>query len=200
MNPWHDTPTLIGRHVTLRPLTRDDRAALIAAFADGFDRNFTTTVPDEGSIDGWFDQLDRESVAGRVLPFAVLDAGGQVSGTTRYLRMSERHVRVEIGGTLYAGRVRRTGLNTEAKRLLLAYAFEQMNVQVVQFRTDFLNQQSRRAIERLGARLDGILRNHMIMAGGHRRDTVVYSIVASEWPGVCRHLDRLLALDGGGVA
>ena len=110
--------------------------------------------------------------------------------------MSERHRRVEIGGTLYAGRVRRTGLNTQAKRLLLGHAFDQLDVLVVQLRTDFLNQQSRRAIERLGARLDGVLRQHMVLADGHRRDTAVYSITDTEWPGVRRHLDRLAALEG----
>lgn len=191
-DPWRDAPTLTGRHVTLRPLARDHRAALLDAFADGFAGSFATLVPSAATIDGWFDQVARDGAAGRVLAFVALDAAGRIGGTTRFLRMSERHRRVEIGGTLFAGRVRRTGLNTEAKRLMLTHAFERLGCLCVQLRTDFLNQESRRAIERLGARQDGILRGHMLL-GEHRRDTVVYSILAHEWPGVRRHLDRLLA-------
>ena len=101
--------------------------------------------------------------------------------------MSERHRRLEIGGTLYAGRVRRTGLNTEAKLLLLGHAFDALGCNVVQLRTDWLNHASRKAIERLGAKLDGVLRGHLVMPG-HVRDTVVYSILAGEWPGVRSNL------------
>ena len=194
--PWRSPPRLSGANVTLRPLVRSDRAALLESFADGFQGSFATIVPGEDTIDGWLDQIERDTAAGRVIAFTVLDANGRVSGTTRFLRMSERHRRVEIGGTLYAGRVRRTGLNTEAKRLLLTHAFETLGCFCVQLRTDFLNQESRRAIERLGARLDGVLRGHMLL-GEHRRDTVVYSILAHEWPGVRRHLDRLLARHRG---
>lgn len=193
---WRTIPTLAGPHVTLRPIARADRTALLEAMADGFEGSFATTVPAPDTIDAWFDQLERDRAAGRVLAFAVLDAAGRVGGTTRFLRMSERHRRVEIGGTLYAARVRRSGLNTQAKRLMLGYAFEVLDCLCVQLRTDFLNQESRRAIERLGARQDGVLRGHMLL-GEHRRDTVVYSIVAHEWPGVRRHLDRLLARHGG---
>jgi len=189
VNAWRETPTLSGRHVTLRPLHRDDRAALLDAFADL--EVFTTFVPKPATIDAWLDQLDIDSTAGRVLPFTVLDADGAVAGVTRFMRMSERHRRVEIGGTVYAPRVQRTGLNTEAKRLLLAHAFEVLGANCVQLRTDFLNHASRRAIERLGARLDGVLRGHLIL-GEHLRDTVVYSILAHEWPGVRRNLDQLM--------
>jgi N-acetyltransferase len=188
---WRETPTLAGRHVTLRPITRDDRGALLEAFI-GLENSFATMVPNEATIDGWYDRLERESAAGRVSAFAVLDAEGRISGTTRFLRMSEPHRRVEIGGTVYSPRVQRTGLNTEAKRLLLTHAFEVLDVLCVQLRTDFLNRQSRTAIERLGAKLDGVLRGHMIL-GEHRRDTVVYSILDHEWPGVRRNLDALLA-------
>ncbi|MDE2303431.1 MAG: GNAT family N-acetyltransferase [Sphingomonadales bacterium] len=188
---WPETPTLAGRHVTLRPLARADRAALLAAFADGFAHSFAATVPDGTTIDGWFDTIEREHAAQRSRAFAVLDAAGRVAGTTRFHRMNETHRRLEIGGTLYAARVRRTGLNTEAKRLLLAYAFEVLEVFCVQIRTDFLNQASRRAIERLGAKQDGILRGHMVI-GEHRRDTVSYSILAHEWPGVRRRIEALM--------
>jgi RimJ/RimL family protein N-acetyltransferase len=192
MSEWDEVPVLAGKHVTLRSLEREDRIPLLQAF-EGLEDLFYTTVPSEPTIDGWFDQLERERNAGRAAPFTVLDAEGRVSGTTRFLRMNRRHRRLEIGGTLYAPRVQRTGLNTEAKRLLLSYAFDVLECVCVQIRTDFLNRNSRRGIERLGARLDGVLRSHMIMPSGHRRDTVVYSIIDSDWPGVRRNLDHLLA-------
>ncbi len=198
MSVWLDTPILRGRHVTLRPLSRDDRDALVAAFATGLEGAFATFVPDEETIDGWYDTLEREQAAGRALPFVVLDANGAVAGTTRFLRIAERHRRLEIGGTVYARRVQRTGLNTEAKRLLLGHAFETLDAQCVQLRTGWFNRASRKAIERLGAKLDGVLRGHMIMADGHVRDSVVYSILANEWPGVRRNLDLLLATYGDG--
>ena len=190
VSAWHHALTLAGRHVTLRPLSRDDRTGLLDAFA-GLQHLFTTTVPNEGTIGAWFDDLDRQRAAERVMPFAVLDADGRVSGTTRFMRMAPRHGRLEIGGTLYAPRVQRTGLNTEAKLLLLGYSFEVLHAGCVQLRTDFLNHASRRAIERLGARQDGVLRGHMMM-GEHLRDTVVYSILRHEWPGVRRNLAELL--------
>lgn len=193
---WPATPTLAGRHVTLRPIDRADRAALLAVFSVGFDYSFASMVPDEATIDGWFDAIERDMVADRARVFTVLDADGQIAGTTRFLRMNPGHRRSELGGTLYAPRVRRTGLNTEAKRLLLGYAFDVLDLLCIQIRTDFLNIASRRAIERLGARQDGILRSHMVIgatdADQRRRDTVVYSILAQEWPGVRRHLDGLL--------
>ena len=194
---WRDTPTLRGRHVTLRPLERADRDAIVAALA-GLEGLPTTFVATDATIDGWYDQLEREKAAGRALPFTVLDADGAVAGVTRFLRVTERHRRLEIGGTVYAPRVQRTGLNTEAKRMLLGHAFDTLGAQCVQLRTDFLNAASRRAIERLGARLDGVLRGHMIMPGGHVRDSAVYSILAHEWPGVRRHLDRLMTRYGNG--
>ncbi|MFS2109947.1 GNAT family N-acetyltransferase [Sphingomonas sp. Sphisp140] len=191
MNPWRDVPTLSGRHVTLRPMTRADRADLLEAF-EGLRQLFHTTVPDDANIDAWMDRIENDVAAGRGLPFTVLDASGRVSGVTRFLRMSKGHRRVEIGGTLYAPRVQRTGLNTEAKYMLLRHAFEALEVNCVQIRTDFLNQASRRAIERLGARLDGVLRGHLIL-NGHMRDSVVYSILAHEWPGVRRNIELLMA-------
>jgi RimJ/RimL family protein N-acetyltransferase len=193
---WPATPTLSGRHVTLRPLDRADRADLLTALADGFEYSFASNVPTAATIDSWFDAIERETAVDRTRAFAVLDAQGRISGTTRFLRMNAGHRRVELGGTLYAARVRRTGLNTEAKRLLLGYAFEVLDLLCVQIRTDFLNLASRRAIERLGARQDGILRGHMVIGATdtdqRQRDTVVYSILAHEWPGVRRRLDGLL--------
>ena len=198
MSAWTETPTLSGRHVTLRPMVREDRAALLEAFA-GLRHLFHTTVPAEDTIDAWMDRIDNDVAAGRGLPFTVLDAEGRISGATRFLRMSKGHRRVEIGGTLYAPRVQRTGLNTEAKYMLLRHAFDVLDVNCVQIRTDFLNQASRRAIERLGARMDGVLRGHMIL-GDHLRDSVVYSIIAHEWPGVRRNIELLMARNEGGGA
>ena len=185
---WTTTPTLMGRHVLLRPLLAADRAGLIKAFSDGLAASYTTFVPDAYTIDEWLAQLERERAVGRMLPFCVLDNSGRICGTTRFMRMSKTHRRLEIGGTLYARRVQRTGLNTEAKLMLLRHAFEELGCNVVQLRTDWLNHASRTAIERLGAKMDGVLRGHLIMPDGHIRDSVVYSIVASEWPGVRANL------------
>jgi RimJ/RimL family protein N-acetyltransferase len=193
---WRATPTLFGRHVTLRPLDRADRAAILEAFATGLEGAFATVVPGPETIEAWYERIEREQAAGRAMPFVALDSGGQVSGVTRFLRMSEPNRRVEIGGTVYAPRVQRTGLNTEAKLLLLTHAFDVLGCQCVQLRTDWLNRQSRRAIERLGARQDGVLRGHM-MIGDRLRDTVVYSILVHEWPGVRRNLRTLLAAHEG---
>jgi RimJ/RimL family protein N-acetyltransferase len=192
VNPWRDTPTLEGRDVTLRPLALDDRAALVevAAAGDLWD-TFYANVAQLKDADTWFAATFLERDYGRALPFAVV-AGGEVVGTTRLMRLAEQHRRVEIGGTFYARAVQRTGVNTEAKLLLLTHAFEAMGCQCVQIRTDLLNKRSQAAIERLGARQDGILRGHQIVAG-RLRDTVVYSILDREWEGVRRNLTFLLA-------
>ena len=131
--------------------------------------------------------------AGSMLPFTVLDGAGTPVGMTTYMNIDRVHRRVEIGSTWYAQRVQRTPLNTECKRLLLAHAFESLDCIAVEFRTHRFNQQSRRAIERLGAQLDGILRAHQRTADGSLRDTAVYSITAAEWPTVRQHLDYQLS-------
>jgi RimJ/RimL family protein N-acetyltransferase len=134
---------------------------------------------------------------GNMCPFAVIDtATNHAVGMTTYMNIDAANLRIEIGSTWYRQSVQRSPLNTEAKRLLLAYAFEQLNCIAVEFRTHFFNHQSRRAIERLGAKLDGVLRNHQInphpLAAGTLRDTCVYSIIASEWPTVKAHLSYQL--------
>jgi RimJ/RimL family protein N-acetyltransferase len=124
-----------------------------------------------------------------MLPFTVIDPNaGQAVGMTTYTNIDADNRRVEIGSTWYAQRVQRTSLNTEAKLLLLAHAFDNFGCIAVEFRTHFMNRQSRRAIERLGAKLDGILRSHSVAPNGTLRDTCVYSIIASEWPTVRAHL------------
>jgi RimJ/RimL family protein N-acetyltransferase len=131
---------------------------------------------------------------GRMLPFAVIErATGKAVGMTTFMNVDAANRRVEIGSTWYRRAVQRTAINTECKRLLLAHAFEQLECIAVEFRTHFFNHQSRRGIERLGAKLDGILRNHQIAPNGTLRDTCVYSIIAPEWPTVRAHLDYQLA-------
>jgi N-acetyltransferase len=123
-----------------------------------------------------------------MLPFTVLDADGRVAGMTTYMNVDGANRHVEIGSTWYAKRVQRSALNTECKLMLLTHAFEMLDCIAVEFRTHRLNTQSRRAIERLGAQLDGILRSHQISPNGSLRDTAVYSITAAEWPTVRAHL------------
>ena len=190
-------PTLAGTHVTLRPIVPADLPALVAAAAaDDLWDTFYAGVAQLKDAPAWLAATVAQRDAGRALPFTVLDPAGAIVGTTRFMRMSERDRRLEIGGTFYARAVQRTGLNTQAKLLLLAYAFDQLACQCVQIRTDFLNQASQRAIERLGARRDGILRGHQRMPDGRLRDTVVYSILDREWPGVRDNLRLLLARGG----
>jgi RimJ/RimL family protein N-acetyltransferase len=127
--------------------------------------------------------------AGSMLPFTVIDTlTGAIAGMTTYMHIDAANRRVEIGSTWYARRVQRTALNTEAKLLLLQHAFDTLGCVAVEFRTHVMNQPSRRAIERLGAKLDGILRQHMILPDGLMRDTCVYSILHGEWPVVRQHL------------
>lgn len=126
--------------------------------------------------------------SGTMLPFTVIDAAGKVAGMTTYMNVDAANRRVEIGSTWYAQRVQRTALNTQCKLLLLTHAFETLDCMAVEFRTHFFNHQSRRGIERLGAKQDGILRNHQIAPNGTLRDTVVYSIIAAEWPTAKAHL------------
>ena len=197
MNPWRDAPTLVGRHVTLRPLNRADRGAIIASFATGLEGSFATMVPGEANIDSWYDRIETEQAAGRAMAFTVLDRDECVVGVTRFMRMSEANLRLEIGGTVFARRVHRTGVNTDVKRLLLGHAFDVLGCQCVQLRTSWFNRRSRTAIERLGARMDGVLRGHMRLPDGKIRDTVVYSILAHEWPGVRNNLVRLAASHDG---
>jgi RimJ/RimL family protein N-acetyltransferase len=189
---WIDSPTLVGRHVTLRPLHDDDGPALAAAAADGdltalFFSNVATLTDPAAFVAAAL----RERDFGRAMPFTVQTPDDRVVGMTRFMRMAPQHRRVEIGGTFYARSVQRSGVNTEAKLLLLRHAFDVMGCQVVQIRTDWLNRASQRAIERLGAKRDGVLRAHQLV-DGRMRDLVVYSIVAAEWPGVRMNLELLL--------
>jgi N-acetyltransferase len=192
VSAWGETPVLEGRHVRLRPLARADKEALVtvAAAGDLWD-TFYANVAQLKHADSWFDASFAEQDFGRARLFAVCTPDGAVVGTTRFMRMARKHRRLEIGGTFYARSVQRTGVNTEAKLLLLGHAFGALGCQCVQIRTDFLNKRSQAAIERLGARKDGILRGHQIV-DGRLRDSVVYSILDREWPGVRANLEFLL--------
>ena len=193
MTVWTTTPTLKGRHVTLRPLVREDRDALVEASSDGkLWEIFYAFAPGPDTVDMWLQYSMREQSRERDMIFAVLDPEGKVVGSTRYLRMNPHHRRVEIGGTFYARSAQRTGLNTEAKLLLLTHAFEKLQCVCVQLRTDWFNKASQRAIERLGAKQDGVLRGQRIMPDGRIRDTVVYSILDHEWRGVKQNLRMML--------
>ena len=182
--------TLRGHYVRLVPLHADHAAALAAASADGdLNRLWYTAIPAPEQVAGEITRRLGLLAAGSMLPWAVLDSSGQPVGMTTYMNIDQVHQRVEIGSTWYASRVQRTALNTEAKRLLLTHAFETLACIAVEFRTHRLNTQSRRAIERLGAQFDGMLRNHQRASNGTLRDTAVYSITAAEWPTVRGHLD-----------
>ncbi|MBW6529516.1 GNAT family N-acetyltransferase [Sphingomonas sp. RRHST34] len=196
MSRWRETPRLVGQHVVLRPLTSEDAPALAAAAGDGdLTELFFANVSGLTDPDAFVAAALRERDFGRALPFAVETPDGRVVGLTRLMRMSEAHRRVEIGGTFYARAVQRTGVNTEAKLLLLGHAFDALGCQVVQIRTDWFNKRSQAAIERLGAKRDGVLRSHQLF-NGRVRDLVVYSIIASEWPGVRTNIEFLLRRHG----
>ncbi|WP_381511899.1 GNAT family N-acetyltransferase [Sphingorhabdus buctiana] len=191
---WTEQPELEGRHVLLRPMVRSDGPAIVDAASDGrLWELFYTSVPDADGIETYLDTALAEKGFGRAMPFVVIEkASGKIIGATRYLRMNEDALRLEIGATFYAKRTQRTAINSETKLLLLQHAFEVLNCQCVQIRTDAFNFQSQRAIERLGAKKDGILRNHAYLKG-RLRDLVVYSIIANEWEGVKRNLQMRLA-------
>lgn len=189
--PWKLQPfTLSGSHVSLEPLSQRHCSDLIEAVSDGeLWRLWYTTVAEPEEMSSDIDNRLARQTEGTMLPFAVIDkATGRAVGSTTYLNMDGDTRRVEIGATWYRKSVQRSPVNTECKLLLLAHAFEQLNCVAVEFRTNFFNLQSRRAIERLGAKLDGVLRNHSVNKNGTLRDTCVYSIIPGEWPTVKGHL------------
>lgn len=192
-DPWTNVPTLAGRHVRLEPLQAQHAAVLGRAAEDGALWNLVyTTVPHPDEAQAYVDAALSMQAAGQALPFVVLDAGGDVVGSTRFYRLDRTVPRLTIGYTWYAARAQRTPLNTEAKRLLLAHAFEVLDCEAVTFETSHLNVRSQAAIERLGAKRDGILRAHLRHRDGSLRDTHLYSILASEWPAVRTRLDSRL--------
>lgn len=183
---WLQVDNLVGNTVELRPLRRDDRDALLQAALDGeLWKLWFTSVPSAETVDAYLDLAFKQLKAGASFPFTVIDrASGKVIGSTRYCNIEAPHQRAEIGYTWYARSFQRSAVNPECKYLLLTHAFEECGAVAMEFRTHFMNQPSRRAIEGLGAKLDGVLRNHRIEPDGAFRDTAVYSIVREEWPAV----------------
>jgi len=187
--PWPAPVTLSGVHATLEPLAVGHADGLVEAVRDGeLWKLWYTAIPAPERMAAEIERRLGLQASGSMLPFTVRDGAGRIAGMTTYMNVDAVHRRVEIGSTWYARRVQRTPLNTECKLMLLTHAFEALGCIAVEFRTHFFNQQSRRGIERLGARLDGILRNHQRATDGTLRDTCVYSITAAEWPTVKTHL------------
>ena len=186
--------TLRGeRWVSLEPLT-PGHAAEITAAAQDVTALWFTSAPTPETAQGWIDGRLAVQHPDTGLTFVVRDADGTVVGSSSYYDVDPANRRLEIGYTWYARSVRRTGVNTESKLLMLGHAFDELNCVAVEFRADFFNHTSQRAIERLGAKRDGVLRSHQIRPDGSRRDTVVYSILDVEWSSV---RNNLLARLGG---
>ena len=188
---WPAEVELQGEFVRLTPLRANHGPALAKAVKDGeLWRLWYTSVAAPEDMDSDIKRRLALRSEGSCLPFAVIEqVTGEPVGMTTYMNIDALYRRLEIGATWYRRRVQRTAINTESKRLLLAHAFETLDCLAVEFRTHFFNTQSRRAIERLGTKLDGVLRSHSRSRDGSLRDTCVYSIIASEWPTVRRNLD-----------
>lgn len=189
---WPPQPTTLeGPQVRLEPLRADHAEALVQAAQDGELWNlWYTFVPHPDQVHTWIGDALSQQAAGKALPFVVVRRrDGRIVGSTRYMNVEAAQRRLEIGTTWYSLEVQKTALNTECKRLLLAHAFEALQCMAVEFRTHWFNHASREAIARLGAKQDGVLRHHQQLADGSFRDTVVFSIIAPEWPAVRRHLD-----------
>lgn len=190
MTPWPDVFSATGKFVSVEPLSMAHHDDLVEAAGDGdLHQLWYTVIPAPENVGKEIERRLALRAAGSMLPFAIIDrASGRAVGMTTFMNIDSINRRVEIGSTWYRQSVQRSPLNTECKLLLLTHAFEVLDCIAVEFRTHFLNSQSRRAIERLGAKLDGILRSHMKMPDGTLRDTAVYSIIACEWPTVKTHL------------
>ena len=191
MPNWLNPITLDGLKVALVPLEETHRDDLLKAAADGNQWElWFTSVPSEKTIDTYLETALQEQSDGKSLPFAVFSkVENKLIGTTRYCNVEAENRRLEIGYTWYAKSFQRTGVNTECKYLLLRHAFESLDTIAVEFRTNWFNHRSRNAILRLGAKQDGVLRNHRIDKDGVLRDTVVFSIIQSEWKTVKRALE-----------
>jgi N-acetyltransferase len=195
MNPITRPITLTGAYATLEPLSREHHESLVEATRDGeLWTLWYTSVPSPEAMRAEIDRRLSLQEAGTMLPWAVRDnASRKLAGMTTYMNIDATYRRVEIGSTWYAKSAQRTAINTECKLMLLTHAFEELRCIAVEFRTSFFNHASRRAIERLGAKQDGILRSHQLHSDGSLRDTVVFSIITAEWPAVKQHLSSRCA-------
>ena len=187
---WPDLFMAEGNFVSVVPLTMEHHDDLVEAAGDGeLHRLWYTKVPEPANIGSEIERRLGLRNIGSMLPFAIIErASGKAVGMTTYMNIDAANRRLEIGATRCRQSVQRSPLNTECKLLLLQHAFEKLDCICVEFRTHFMNIQSRRAIERIGAKLDGVLRSNMVIANGTIRDTAVYSIIASEWPAVKANL------------
>jgi len=189
--PWPpQAVTLQGEFVQLEPLSTAHTSGLQDAITDGaLHTLWYTIVPPPESLDTWITTSLKAREAGAALPFVVRRLrDARIVGSTRFMNIEAAQRRLEIGTTFYSASVQRSALNTECKRLLLAHAFEALHCLAVEFRTHWFNHRSREAIARLGAKQDGVLRQHQRLPDGSLRDTVVFSIIDSEWPAVRHHL------------
>lgn len=186
--------TLEGKFVRLEPLSEKHKQGLCAAITDGELWNlYVTLVPHPTNIDAFFTNAQQAFAAGDGIAFATIDKlTGKVAGSTRFMKANLPNRRVEIGFTFLGQSWQRTSINTEAKLLMLAHAFDTLQLNRVELITDYLNNKSRAAILRLGAKEEGIMRNHMVMPDGRVRDSVLFSIIKNEWPGVRQHLQYKL--------
>lgn len=187
---WPAAVTLQGERATVAPLSMEHHDALVDVVRDGeLWKLWYTRVPSPETMRADIERRLGLRDRGSMLPFVIIDnARNKIVGATSYMNIDADNWRVEIGSTWYAQSAQRTGVNTECKYLMLRHAFETLDCIAVEFRTHYINRQSRTAIERLGAKLDGILRSHWRLADGALRDTCVYSIIAAEWPTVRAHL------------
>jgi N-acetyltransferase len=194
MSGFVDLVSLTGeRWVTLEPLAREHLPEITAAAADGeLGRLWFTHAPKAEAAEQWVDMRLATQTPDEGLTFVVRSLDGALIGSSSYLNVDAPNRRLEIGNTWYVASARRSGVNSETKLLMLGHAFDQLGCVAVEFRTHFFNWTSRAAIERLGAKLDGILRSHQVLADGSRRDTVVYSILDIEWPAVRNNLRHRL--------
>ncbi len=185
---------LVGERIRLRPLLPSDGPALVQAAADGqLWNSVVSVVPSDASIDAYIRTALEGQAAGTVMPFVIeLIKLEQVVGSTRFWKIDRHNRKLEIGHTWISASWQRTFVNTEAKLLLLSYAFDQLRCVRVQFTTDELNETSRQAILRLGAQQEGIVRHERIMPSGRKRNSVRFSIIDDEWPDVRRRLQQRL--------
>lgn len=190
MKNWFKNIELEGRIVKLIPLNKFHKDGLLHAASDGkLWELWFTSVPSKENIDQYINNALNEKENNRGFPFVVTDKNtGEIIGSTRFCNATPEHRRLEIGYTWYSKKSQGTGVNTECKYLLLKYVFEELNCIAVEFRTNWFNLRSRTAISRLGAKQDGVLRNHLLNSDGSYRDTVVFSITEKEWTGVKKSL------------
>jgi RimJ/RimL family protein N-acetyltransferase len=195
MTNWTEPVILTGKYVRLEPMneTHISRLAEIGVGQDFWRFMVYGDINNEADLRKWALEIMSRAQRGTDLPFAVIHvASGRVAGATRYMNMMPNDRGLEIGGTWYGLEFQRTVVNTECKYLLLTYAFETLRAIRVQLKADLLNERSHRAIERLGAKKEGVLRNHMILPDGRIRDSVFYSILDTEWPEVRKNLEAML--------